>query len=630
MILKKERYFNVNLKKISRTIFLILSFALLILLVFKADYIKINLLKQKIKIYPEENFFLSEVELSLKSPLKNAQIYYTVDGSNPTSDSYLYTNPLKFSQTTVLKLAIFKNNNKIGEIQTKDIFINSKHELPVISISTNPDNLWNENTGIYTEGNFSEKGSEWERPAYLSFYESDKTLEFVREIGLRLHGYGTRGLPQKSFRIYLNNLNKNETLKYPLFPDNHTTTFNSFVLRNAGGDWSYAFLRDALMQEIVEDSNTTLDLQDYRPVVLYLNGSYWGLYNLRERQDKYYLANKYKADPKEMAIFEIPLDIGENRGKAVINEGNDKKRLNLYHQLLEEASKCNTCVDYNHFNQFLDIENFIDYLIVQFHYGNSDWPYGNSKFWSYKTSEYEPEAPNGLDGRFRWLVYDLDTSFGIHKQTIEEVQDSAKRDSYETLIDDRFPFRNFFNNFTFKTKFLNRYADFLNTIFNYENVESKINLLASKIETEIPRELARWHDKEKWDGIIAQSEINEIKTIKSYEDWQFQIELLKAYAKARPDNMKNNTVDYFKLSGLSKVSLDINNPQFGQIKVNTITVKGEQMPWSGEYFNDVSLNITAIPEKGYKFIKWEGYVSTNKESINIFIDQDINLKAIFE
>ena len=634
MILKNEEKFQIDFKKISKY-FLISFFSIsFLLLIFNFDFLKINLLKQKIVFEPANSFQQEAIKLSLDSPLRRAKIYYSTDGSTPDEKSNEYLGSIDVDQTTTFKFVLYKNGKQVGEVQTHDVFINTEHQLAVISLSTEPENLWDEKIGIYTDENCTEKGSDWQRDAILNFYEEDGSLGFSREVGIRIHGGGSRALPQKSFRVIINNKEDDQTLEYPLFPDSDVTTFNSFILRKAGGDRSYASMRDALMHEIIEDSDLTVDLQDYRPAVLYLNGEYWGLYNIRERQDEYYFANKYGADLGRVNIYNVPHDVGENRGKIELDEGEDKGGVELYNKLIDETKRCKGCASLDYLKQYIDLINYRDYLITEFHFGNYDWPYGNSKAWRYETNAYEENAPVGLDGRFRWLVFDLDVGFGAGEEDEEGMRKSAKGDSYGRLIDDGFPFRNLFYDHAFANGYINKYADMLNTIFKYENVEAKIDEMAAAIDSEMPREIERWHKEEYIQNLPNEdgeySTDPDFTVLQSYDDWRHEIELLKVRALWRPEYMKENTINFFKLSGMSDITVTANQPEWGSIKVSTLTIEGDQMPWSGEYFNDVRINIEAIPARGHQFVGWEGDLESNKSELNLLIESDISLEAVFK
>lgn len=632
MILKKNKKFHLAWKKILKYLsaFLILFFFILIL--FNFDFIKINLLKQKIGFNPNINFSQEAINLTLSSPIKNATIYYTKDGATPNESSDKYQNPIEIKESTTLKFVLYKKGKQLGAVQTHDVFINTQHDLAVISLSTDPVNLWDEEIGIYTEKNYAKKGKEWERNGVINFYEEDGTRGFSREVGIRIHGGGTRGLPQKSFRILITNKENNQTLKYPLFPDGKVQNFNSFILRNAGGDWSHTHLRDALMQEIVEDANLTVDLQDYRPAVLYLNGQYWGLYDIRERYDQDYFSNHYGADAKRVNIYYVPHDVGVDRGRIKLDEGKDTGGVELYNKLFDQTKSCQSCTDLNNLQQYLDPINYRDYLITELHFNNFDWPYGNAKLWRYETNAFEPNAPYGLDGRFRWLLFDLDVGFGAGKQSEEDMQRSARANPYQDrLVDDHFPFRNLFYNYSFANEFVNQYADLLNTSFKYENVVAKIDELAGAIDSEMPRQIERWHNKETWPGIINNQEnIDKIKSIGSYEEWKNNVELLKVYAYWRPIYMKEHTIKFFNLSGMSNISINTNNPACGSIKVNSIVIDKEQMPWVGEYFNDVRIDVEAISSAGCKFVSWTGDIESDNEKINFLLDANINLIANYK
>lgn len=629
---KKIKQQVFSLKKIGFFIFFSALLVALFILLSHYDYFIINVLKKKIIVLPEKHFYHESIEITLESPIK-ADIFYTIDGSNPEPNSYQYQDKIKVDKTTVLKFALFKNKKQIGQIQTHDFFINTNHNLPVLSISTDSKNLFDNQIGIYVVGdnrNFTKKGEDWERPAFLSFFESDQSLAFERNIGLRLHGGGSRGLPQKSFRIYIKDIDKNETLNYQLFPDSDVNQYNTFVLRNGGGDAVYSTIRDVLAHELIKQ-NSTLDISNYRPVVLYLNGEYWGLYHLRERQDQYYFQNKYNLDLDRLTILNIPHDVGDNRGLAILDYGKNDSDVTLYNDLFKKANRCDKCTDFNYYNRFLDIDNLIDYYIFEIFFANFDWPFGNMKAWKYQTAEYEPLAPLGQDGRFRWIVYDVDVGFGYGGKTLEDAADAAESGDYGRLIDDKFPFRFVFFNNESQIRYLNRFADLLNTTLSADNMIRTINEITAELEPEMPNHLNRWSNQYvKSDFYIDDGDD---KGPASIEEWHQHIDFLKEYCTHRSYFMWENTREYFDLSGITTLTVETNDPKAGKIKVNSILLTDQQLPWSGQYFKNVPVQIKAIPNPGYEFSHWDGansVLDTKKTLISLNFRREHTIKAYFK
>lgn len=607
--------------------FLVLFFITLI----NIDFIKVYLFKQQVSITPVESFFSDSVEISMSAPIR-ADIFYTTDGSKPTTSSNLYADPFTISDNTVIRFSMFKNNKQIGESQSKDIFINSPHDLPIISMATNPENLWDENTGIYHLNNFEKRGADWAREAVISFYEPDKTHVFTQKASVRLHGSGSRLLPQKSFRLSFNNVENGKTLNYPVFPENEVSEFDTLVLRNGGGDWSYTHMRDALMQELIEDTNLDLELQDYRPAVLYLNGEYWGIYNIRERQDREYISHKYNTPANTVSIHTSTEDFGVSIVEMVLDEGDDTSGLEKLNNLIKEAKNdCVGCVNISGVEKVIDWQNFRDYMLVYFHFNNFDWPYNNFKTWRYETQIYEPNAPKGLDGRFRWLVFDMDVGFGFGKEDVESMKNSAKTESIaQKLIDDKFPFRNLIKNSDFYIPYLMKYADLLNKGFDSNTVISKIDELASQIDSEMPRQIERWHHPETWTNTVPEHMLEQTTYIKDYDQWRDNLDLLKVYAQDRPDEMRKYLVKEFDLSGMSKITLDVNDPEMGYIKINSLNLNDVAYPWTGLYFKDLTIKMEAIPKAGYEFVGWESDGRVNGNILRVNVNEDSTHTAIFK
>jgi hypothetical protein len=301
--------------------------------------------------------------------------------------------------------------------------------------------------------------------------------------------------------------------------------------------------------------------------------------------------------------------------------------------------RCDECASYHYFKQYLDMESLIDYFIFQIHFANYDWPFGNTKVWRYHNTlvEREPKLsqyfPSGLDGRFRWYLYDMDVAFAFNKAqnndiSQDDVIDSALRVGYERLIDNRFPFRNLFNDAAFQEHYFNRYANFLNTAFSPKQVNAEIDQLLAEIGSEMPHHLERWKKEKSLLGITCPQ---------SYEEWMHQVNLLRVYSQYRVDGIRQNSLEkfaeVFKNYKMVKLTLSSNNIQAGGIKVHQTLFSENDLPFSGLYFPNLFLNLEAVPASGYRFVRWEGDVPDHKKTndqLRLKLNQDYQLKAIFE
>jgi hypothetical protein len=605
---------------------------------------------------PQGHFFTESVQVQLKAKSSNqsVKVRYTLDGSIPNAKSKIYRHKLNLTQTTPLRFALFRKQRRISQVKTHNYFIDAQHQMPVVALTTDPVHLWDQDKGIYVKGhhdNYEQRGQEWQRPAILSFYTDQQQLNLQRPVGIRIHGGATRSFPQKSIRIYADHEEEGSLIHYDFFDNGgdqgrdqaqhdkaSVDKFSSLILRSAGNDWEFAHMRDVLIQRIAR-KDTSLDTQRDLPVVVYLNGQYWGLYYLRERIDLEYFRQKYGANKQKISIFEVPHDQGSARGEVKLDEGNDKQGVTSYNKILEESRRCRGCVDYNHLAKFIDLKNFIDYSIFEFHFANFDWPYGNSKLWRYQNDfvytnlHLDPTIPDIYDGRFRYLLYDLDLALGATSENQQEMVAAAQNGGYGRMIDDHFPFRNIYYDSTFQENYFNRYANLLNTSLSTHSVLQEIDQLQAEIEPEMPRHIQRWKDYAATDGR---------RLPQSMKQWRQQVDLLRTYVKHRNKLMRQNTLEQFEDSfigdGLAKIQVkaivqnDKPNINFGSIKIHDMIIDSHELPWEADYFTQVSINFEAQPAPGFRFLRWEGDLpqnQTKQKEIRLHIDQDLKLKAVF-
>lgn len=474
-------------------------------------------------------------------------------------------------------------------------FVSQTHTLPVVLLTTDPKNLWDEQSGIYT--NYTKEGDDWERPATLTFFEADGTFGFEQAVGIRIHGGGSTAHPQKSFRIYGEYLKHQNPISYSLFPDLPYQRFRSIILRAGGGDWEYAFIRDSLAHTLATQA-TDLDTQAVRPAVLYLNGEYWGLYNIRERYDQGYVQYKYGLDPSKIAIIDIPHTVDVNRGEAVLDFGKDKSAADDYNKILRYGENCTTCADINQVGKEMDIDNLIEYYFVELYTGNFDWPFGNVKLWRYRQPKFSEESVDDpIDGKFRWLLYDLDVGFGFSASSSAEMQKKAAKNAYNRFLDDQMPFRNLFHNETFQQRYLTRVAELLNGPFSQHHVTTTIDQVAAEIRPEIKQHLERWHDQAAPFGT---------QVVGSVEEWEREVSLLKDFAQYRPEEFFKQTVTEFKLSGLQQITLSAEPTGAGGINVGRLEYSPDELPQTGTFFSDTYMAVEAVPSPGYTFDHWQG------------------------
>jgi hypothetical protein len=626
-------------------------------------------------------FYTNSFNLTLTNSDPAAVIRYTLDGSEPVDTSFIYSSPLliksrkgdpnhysliptafpsiwdvptgEIEKVTVVRAKVFKSGSLSSGVVTNTYFVDnnikSRYDVPVISLTTNKENFFDYLTGINVPGkifdnysaaypdtifdggspaNYTQPGKAWEKPVNIEYFESNGTLGFNQKMGVDIHGNYSRVERQKSYNLLPSkDYDTKDLIDYPLFPGltkqsngKPLNKFNTVMIRNGGSDWGGSMMRDAFVQSLV--SHTKLDIQAFRPIVLFFDGEYWGMYEMREKPDKYYFANNYEIDKDSVVILE---------GYDLLAEGPSGGE-NHYKNILSYVGSGNMTGNnvFDYLNTQMDIDNYADYFTSQIYWNNGDWPGNNVKFWR-KNVPYNPNASYGQDGRWRWLIYDADFAFGFWN--FVTIKNWSAHYSFNTLdfatkagLTDwpnpdwsTYLFRKMLTNPTFKNLFINRMADHLNSSFRESRVKAKLDETSHLMVHEMPNQVYRW------------------KAPGSVTYWNSHLNDMSAYAIYRPTYVRQHVVSQFGLSGTVNVKLEVSDPAHGKIKINsllisenTIGVTGEAYPWTGIYFQGVPVSIEAIPEKGFRFVRWEGSNVSTEGALSLTMSSDQSLKAIFE
>ncbi len=489
----------------------------------------------------------------------------------------------------------------------------NRYDLPVIAISTGEQNLFDYNKGIYTPGkvfdnwrennpdrnadggrpgNYHQRGRDWEHPASFTFWDSGSPKpELNQEVGIRIHGGWSRAQPMKSLRIYARSDYGNSRLEYPFFPDQDYDTYKRLILRNSGNDNPNTLFRDALIQRVCREMS--FDTQAYRPVIVFLNGEYWGIHNIRERYDKHYIKRVYDIDEEDLDLL---------TGNAWRKEGNNHHYVETIEYI--EANGLQEDIHYEYIQTRIDTDNFIDYQIANIYSANTDWPSNNIDFFRKRTDSYQPYTPHGHDGRWRWMAFDMDFGFGIWgkspNENVLEFATATDGPGWPNPPWSTFLLRSFLENEEFRTEFLNRFADLLNSAFLPERVTALIDEYQQVLEPSFQEHINRWKRPTSIDGLWE------------WNSWYNQINMMRTFANQRDQYQWGHLIDYFGRDTVP-VILDVSDPEHGYIRVNSVDIRpgspgvGENAyPWRGKYFSGIPVEIEAVAKEGYIFSHWEG------------------------
>lgn len=535
------------------------------------------------------------LSLSLTGANAPYEIRYTLDATEPIATSPLYTTPLSIDATTVVRAAIFRPDYLPSTVQSATYLIGTDHSLPVVSLVTEPDNFFHPVTGMYIlqegyEGNFPYFGSniweEIENPINFTFHEPDGNTNYQLDGGVKIFGGWSRGNDQRSLSIFARSRYGADEMDYGFFPQRDYTEFQALVLRNSGNDNGGSMLRDVVLTSLMENSH--VDIQAYRSVASYLNGEYWGLYNLREKINEHYLASLHGHDPDEINIVE--------RNGDVIHGSNET------YQTMIDFVFANSLANQGNYQQVanqIDLDNFIQYYLAQIYFDNKDWPGNNIKFWQ----------PVG--GKWRWILFDTDFGAGIWNG------DAANSNTLQFALNPNGPnwpnppwstllFRRLMENTGFRFRFINQLADEMNSRFLSTPVVLHINEQAAAIESEIPLHQERWG---------------------SGYDWDNGIESMRRFFRNRPASMKTFVKQQFNLPEHHRLTIRIADTLAGYVEVNSLTINDNS--WIGDYFQGVPIRVKAIAKEGYTFQYWELDNASTTEELRLNLFTPTALRPVF-
>jgi hypothetical protein len=502
-------------------------------------------------------FFNAPLQVEITQDL-GGKVHYTLDGSEPTASSPIYSGAISISKTTVLRARIIQDGLMPGKIVTETYFINEgfdKHQLPVVSLATDAANFWDSKKGIYTQ-TFK---PDWEVPVNIELFENNGSdrAAFNEAAGVKINGLYSWQLPQKMLGVYFKKQYGEGKLSYQLFFDNARSTFDNFALRASGNDWSNTLFRDGLVQQACRRGNTNLELMAFRPCVVYVNGAFLGIHNIREKVDDDYISSNKGIKKGTFDMIEGG-DYAETGDFAAWDSLSALTKTDLSQQAnFDSLSNC------------FDVENFTDYIVTELYSKNTSI--------SHNTMAWKPKG----SGKWRWVLMDTDRGFfGYGGDLLSYYMDKTV-----------WPLAKMMKNASYKTYLCQRIANQLFTTFNPITVLKQIDEHQKDIAEVMPQHIARW-----------------LGTTSSYGDampsltyWYNEVEKLRTFASGRPELVLQDLMNYGceKPATLSLSSYPDNACTwlFNQMKVDEAT-------WFGRYPQNMPITLTAVKKAGYDFKGW--------------------------
>jgi len=580
-------------------------------------------------------FYTSNLLVTLSCPDPAAVIRYTLDGSEPTPSSPVAAGPIlvtnrsnlpngistiptgggwqqpanRVAKGTVLRARAFKEGALASDVATRSFFVlppGKKYQLPVFSLSTDASNLFSADKGIYVAGNspggnYFQRGDDWERPVFVEYFETNGAPILAQAAGLRTHGNTSRQFPQKALRLHPLNQGGEGPFEHQFFPDLNINVFERLMLRPSGHDHYLTFFRDALMQELVRPLG--MEVQAYRPAIVFINGEYWGIHNIREAVEENYFTRHFGVAEKDVDYLE---------GHTAVNAGDAIHYLDMIGYIAANTITQPGVVE--EIGSRMEIGSFFAYKAAEIFYYR--WDIGNIRYW-------RPRTPGG---RWRWMMFDNDVGWG----GFAAVQPAAQFNMLAYDLEPNGPWRQYplndHNNPTatfllrallahpdLKAQFINQFADMLNTVFHPSRVIPVIDRMAAGIQPEMSEHMARW------------------RTPGSMAAWQANVEYLRQYARDRPLYARQHLRSRFGLGVDVELTLGVGEAGGGRVEFNSMAVSNTAAaPFKGAYFKGLPIQLKAVPEPGHRFVGWLELGGFTKSNLTLSLPAATRLTALFE
>ena len=632
----------------------------------------------------KSGFFDNEFELELSSAEGN-KIYYTTDSSDPLNSETvtLYKKPIKIydrssepnvyaeigedenspqyigsyggyqrpnyllDKAMVVRAYIKTKDGQNSKVITHTYFVTTDNlakyqDFTVVSLVTNPDDLFDPDKGLLVVGNdyiekknkldpndFSglmqlmlesncfKEGEEWEKLTNMAIFENGK-VSVQQNVGIKIRGFSTRMQAGKSFNIYSKKRFGENSIKYAIFPDNYNVNhdlieeYKSFALRNV---FSEERIKDELANKLLYGREYQ-SISTTKKCVLFLNGEYWGFYIMIEKFSENYIASHFDV-PKERVslIKEGELSNGE------------EYELALYNNFFYEYSKRDVTyqLTYEEISNFVDLDSLIEHFAIGVYLGTWDWPAHNDGAWRYNGVKIEGKPYT--DGKWRYISFDFDYSMGasfpmwgeIEQQEpyeIDNLKGLEMRKNIPTIL-----FLPLLNNKEFRNKYINRFCDFVNDVFNLDRIDPIIDDYKENYLDMLANGKLRWKGYEY---------SNELEAFANYKIFYSKIlDDIRKFFYERPKYAIQHMIDYLNIEEeLKEITISIEGK--GKIKINSIVPEIKNRKWVGKYFNNIPITITAIPSDKSKFKGWSGDFSSDEITLEVELNKDTKITAKFE
>ena len=569
-----------------------------------------------------------------------------------------YKKPNYLIDKAMVVRAYCKNKDGNSKVISHTYFVTTGNlekyqDFTIISLVANPEDLYDPEMGLYVvgngyieakkklgpnnspfggfgnmfqlmyESNFYKKGPEWQKETNMAIFENGK-LSLQQNVGIKIRGFSTKMQAGKSFNVYAKKRFGKKQIKSTLFEDNFDkdhkliSKYKSIALRNV---FAEERIKDEFANKLLFGREHQL-ISDTRKCMLFLNGEYWGFYIMLEKFSENYIQSH----------FDLPKE-----GVTLMKEGElssgEESEMTLYNNFFNEYSQKDVTNEkvYKEVSDFVDIDSLIEHFVIGVYLGTMDWPGHNDGVWRYNGEKIENNPYS--DGRWRYISFDFDytmghtfsmfggggMNWGPKKEGYEEdnLKGLAQRKNVPTIL-----FLPLLKNKEFRDKYVLRFCDYVNAIFNIERIDALIDDYKDNYLDKLADGKVRWKGAE-----VAADEKEAFANCKTAFSKGFDD--IRKFFLNRPTYALQHMKTDLQLEG-DLQELTIVKKGEGKVKINSITPDFKDGKWTGKYFGKIPITITAMPSENTKFKGWSGDSSSTEETITLELTKDSQITVEFE
>ena len=544
-------------------------------------------------ISPEGGVFGQPVTITLGAA--SGTVRYTLNGAVPTQNSQAYVGPITLVSNTVVRARVFADGRPNGPIATRTYLIGeTQGPLPIVSVVSDPELLFGDRLGIYYNqhepivSGGSQRGlrdvyKNKDAPGSLEFFAPGGQPGFRVHGGFRMGGENNWVHAQRALNFALRGAYGNDNLAYDLFPGTGIPNHTSLTLRDGGDAWSMEMLRDGLWS-FLQRGQMRVGVSDYRPSVVFINGAYWGIHDIRSRWDDAWFFEHHRLNATDVDhlvyghLTSMAVTLGADKGDTV-----------HWLELLDFAQShdLNDPAVWAVIEARVDIDSFIDFIASESWGQNTSWLH-NREFW-------RPRTPSG---RWQWFLPDMDQTFRSSQLGGSVLAEMLSSDQLLSRLK---------GGTRFRQRLAQRMAAHADSTFRPARVQALLDAMAQEVEPEIPRHIARWSGL---GGMTASGRASALADMKKFID-------------ARSDGFLTEIQNRLSLSPAVAVTLAVSAPQQGRILVEGVPTE----PGAHRLFPGIPVTLTAQAAPGFRFVRWNG--TTGEASTTLTLSGPATITAEF-